>query len=128
VYIIGCLLCIVILFFIVVLGVHCSIYKSSYGISNVSYLNSPLPSFSFIPSSPNPRTVSTVSFFHLHTCTQYLSHVHPPPLFPCLPPPRSPPRQELFCPPVLCVHNLCAILLYDLQNSGFICTVIIIDV
>jgi hypothetical protein len=27
--------------FIVVLGLHCSIYRSSYNISNLSYLNSP---------------------------------------------------------------------------------------
>jgi hypothetical protein len=32
-------------FFIAVLGVHCGIYKSSY---NISYLNLPAPSFSFI--------------------------------------------------------------------------------
>jgi hypothetical protein len=32
-------------------GVHCGIYKSSYNISNISYLNSPSPPFSFIPSS-----------------------------------------------------------------------------
>jgi hypothetical protein len=33
-------------------GIHCDIYKSSYNISNVSYLNSPL---------------QQISFFHLHT-------------------------------------------------------------
>jgi hypothetical protein len=29
-------------------GVRCGIYKSSYNISNISYLTSPPPSFSFI--------------------------------------------------------------------------------
>jgi hypothetical protein len=41
----------IVLFFIiiVVLGVvHCSIFKGSYNISNISYLNSPLPLLSFI--------------------------------------------------------------------------------
>jgi hypothetical protein len=42
-----------ILFFIVVLGgVHCGIYKSSYNVSNISYLNSPPPLLSFFPSPP----------------------------------------------------------------------------
>jgi hypothetical protein len=37
-------------FLIVVLGgVHCVIYKCSYTISNISFLNSSPPSFSFIP-------------------------------------------------------------------------------
>jgi hypothetical protein len=47
------------LFFIVVLGLHYDIYKSSYNISNVSYLNSPPPSFSFIFLPPIPGIVST---------------------------------------------------------------------
>jgi hypothetical protein len=38
--------------FIVMLGVPCGIYKSSYSISNISQLNSPPPSFSFIPLLP----------------------------------------------------------------------------
>jgi hypothetical protein len=33
-------------------GVHCGSYKSSYNISNISYLNSPPPPFSFIPLPP----------------------------------------------------------------------------
>jgi hypothetical protein len=40
-------------FFIVVvlLGVHYGIHKNSYNISNISYLNSPLPSLSYIRPS-----------------------------------------------------------------------------
>jgi hypothetical protein len=30
-------------------GVHCGIYKGSYNVSNISYLNSLLPLLSFIP-------------------------------------------------------------------------------
>jgi hypothetical protein len=30
-------------------GVHCGICKSSYNVSNISYLNSPSQPFSFIP-------------------------------------------------------------------------------
>jgi hypothetical protein len=33
-------------------GTQCGIYKSSYNISNVSYLNSPTPWFSFISPLP----------------------------------------------------------------------------
>jgi hypothetical protein len=33
-------------------GVHCGIHKSCYNISNISYLNSPPPSFSFISPPP----------------------------------------------------------------------------
>jgi hypothetical protein len=42
------------LFFLIfiVLGVHCGVYKSSYNMSNISYWNSPPPSFSFIPLPP----------------------------------------------------------------------------
>jgi hypothetical protein len=35
---------------IIVLEVHCDIYKSSYNISNISYMISPPPPFSFISS------------------------------------------------------------------------------
>jgi hypothetical protein len=43
-------------------GIHCGIYKSSYNVSNILYLNSPLPPLSFIPSSPIPGIVSTGYF------------------------------------------------------------------
>jgi hypothetical protein len=53
---------------IVVLGVHCGIYKSSYYISNISQLNSYPPSFSFIPLPPFLELFQQVSFFNLYTC------------------------------------------------------------
>jgi hypothetical protein len=58
------------LFLLLCWGVHCGIYESSYSLSNISYLNSPPPSFSFIlyPASPFLKQFSQVSFFHLHTC------------------------------------------------------------
>jgi hypothetical protein len=49
--------------FIVVLGVLYGIYKSSYNISNISYLNSPPPSFYFILPSSIPGIVSTGLIF-----------------------------------------------------------------
>jgi hypothetical protein len=33
--------------------VRCGIYTGSYNVSNVSYMNSPPPPFTFIPPSPN---------------------------------------------------------------------------
>jgi hypothetical protein len=56
-------------------GVHCGIYKSSYNISNISYLNSPSPPFSFI--SPLPpflkwfQQVSFCMYIHVHTFFGY---------------------------------------------------------
>jgi hypothetical protein len=47
-------------FIIVVLGVHCDIYKSSY---NLLYLTSPPPSFSFNHPPPIPGIVSTGLIF-----------------------------------------------------------------
>jgi hypothetical protein len=51
--------------FIVRGGVHCGTYKSSYTVSNISYLNSPPPPLFFIPLLPCiPGMVSTVSFLN----------------------------------------------------------------
>jgi hypothetical protein len=49
-------------------GVHCDIYESSYNVSNISYLNSPPPSFSFISPFPFLEWFQQESFLHLHTC------------------------------------------------------------
>jgi hypothetical protein len=57
-------------FLIIVLGIHCDIYKSSH---NLSYLNSPPPSFSFISFLPFLEQFQQVSFFHFHT---YKSQVY----------------------------------------------------
>jgi hypothetical protein len=54
--------------FFIVLGVHCGIYKSSYNKSNISYLNSPPPSFSFTLFPPFLQSFQQVSLFHLHAC------------------------------------------------------------
>jgi hypothetical protein len=63
-------------FFIVVLGAHCGIYKGSYNILNISYLNSSPPSFSFIPSSIHSWNSFSRSHFsiyiHVYTvCAPY---------------------------------------------------------
>jgi hypothetical protein len=44
--------------------IHCSIYKSSYNLSN---LNSPPPPLSFIHSSPDSWKFQQVPILHLHT-------------------------------------------------------------
>jgi hypothetical protein len=43
----------IIILFLHFIGVHCGIYKSSYNVSNISYLNSPPPPLCFISSSPH---------------------------------------------------------------------------
>jgi hypothetical protein len=80
---------------IVVSGVHWHIYKVSYNVSNISYLNSPPPLLSFISPPLIPETVSTdVVFAFTYMYTHYLHHVHPPTLFPApSPPPATPPGR-----------------------------------
>jgi hypothetical protein len=49
--------------------IHCRIYKNSYNISNISYLNSPPPPFSFI--SPSPHSWNSFNSYHFsiyNTC------------------------------------------------------------
>jgi hypothetical protein len=72
-------------FFIVVLGVHCGIYKSSYNTSNISYLNHPHPinqcslsPFLHIPGVVSPGLVFPFKYIY----TWYLHHIHPPMSFP----------------------------------------------
>jgi hypothetical protein len=76
-------------FIIVVLGVHCSIYKSSYNIPNISYLNSPPSSFYFtFPPSTSWNSFNRSHFsIYTHMCTvfapystSYILSPHPPPL------------------------------------------------
>jgi hypothetical protein len=58
---------------------YCGIYKSSYNLSNISYLNSPPPSFSFI--LPSPHSGSSLNRYHFpftYMCTQYLHYIHSP--------------------------------------------------
>jgi hypothetical protein len=93
-------------FIVVRVGVHCGIYKNSYNVSNISYLNSLSLPFSFISSHPIPGTFSTGTIFHLHTCLHSICTIFTlPSPFPHLPPLTGtnlhPPRQNLFCLPVL---------------------------
>jgi hypothetical protein len=61
------------------MGVYCGIYKSSYIISNISYLNSPPPPFSYISPPCIPGIVTTgCIFLFTSMCTQYLHFIHPP--------------------------------------------------
>jgi hypothetical protein len=53
--------------YLCLIGVHCGIYKCSYNISNMSYLNSPCPPF-FISLPPLLEKFQQISFFCLHTC------------------------------------------------------------
>jgi hypothetical protein len=63
--------------FFVVLGIHCGIYKSSYTVSNISYLNYLPPSFCFISPSPIPGIVSAGLIFPFkYICTQYLHYIN----------------------------------------------------
>jgi hypothetical protein len=47
-------------------GVHCGIHKSSYSISNISYLNSPPPPF-FL--APLPHSWNSFNRYHFSICT-----------------------------------------------------------
>jgi hypothetical protein len=81
-------------FSVVLGGVHCGIYKSSYNVSNISYLNSSPQPLSFIVPPWLMEQFQQVSFFHLHTCLYItwtlftlLSLPLPPPLLHCCPHP-----------------------------------------
>jgi hypothetical protein len=106
------------------IGLHHGIYKGSYNISNISYLNSPPPPFSFISHPPNTHTHAHT---HTHTHTHHswnsfnryhfsiYIHVHTilpySPSYTLSPPPPHPtptgintlppPKQDLFHPLVL---------------------------
>jgi hypothetical protein len=82
-------------------GVHCGIYKRSYNISNISYLNTPPPHINLL-YAPSPNSWNSFNRSHFpfsHMCTQYLHHSHPTTPFPhLLPLPLVPipPKQDLF--------------------------------
>jgi hypothetical protein len=95
-------------FFIFVLGGGTLwLYKGSYNVSTISYLNSPLPLLLFIPQLTIHGTFSTGIIF-AKTCmrTHFFCIIvtllspflttSPLPLVPTLSP-----EQDLFCPPVL---------------------------
>jgi hypothetical protein len=71
-------------------GVHCSIYKSSYNISNISYLKSAPSPFSFIPSLHFWNSFNRYHFSCTYMCTQYLHYIHPPTPYLHLLPPSLP--------------------------------------
>jgi hypothetical protein len=83
-------------------GLHCGIYKSSYSVSNISYLNSPSPLLSFILPSPH----SWNSFNRYHFCIYIHVYTFFCTIFTLLPPflppspshwyQPSPPEQDLF--------------------------------
>jgi hypothetical protein len=78
-------------------GVHCGIYKGSYNVSNISYLNSPPPWLPCIPSPPFMEQFQQISFLHLRACVHIFF-----PITSSLPVvPTLPLGQELFHPPVL---------------------------
>jgi hypothetical protein len=88
-------------------GVHCGIYKNIYNISNISYFNSPPPSFSFFSSSLHFwNSFSRYHFsiyMHVYTIfTLYSTYVCSFPISFLLPLVPTPPTQkDLFCFPVL---------------------------
>jgi hypothetical protein len=60
-------------------GILYGIYKSSYNISSVSYLNSPSPQLCFIPPPPILGIDSAaIIFAFTYMCTQFLYHIHSP--------------------------------------------------
>jgi hypothetical protein len=70
-------------FFIVLGGEHCGIYKSSYNLSNISYLYSPPAPILYYPPTPIHGIVSKAIIFPFtYMCTQYLHNIHPPVPFP----------------------------------------------
>jgi hypothetical protein len=69
---------IIIIFLLCWVGVHCSIYKGSYNVSNISFLNLPLPLLSFIPSPLIPGSFYSYIFTFIYMCIHYLHGIHLP--------------------------------------------------
>jgi hypothetical protein len=91
------------------MSVHCGIYKSSYYISNIIYLNSPPPPFSFILLSPHSWNSFNRYHFsiYIHVYTVFAvyspSFTISPPLLPFhldnpLLPPYFPPQAPSVLP------------------------------
>jgi hypothetical protein len=80
-------------------GGTCGIYESSYRISKILYLNSPLPPFSIILPHSIPGILSTGLICPFtYMCTQYLHHIYIPILFPhLLPLPLVPKPPDRTC-------------------------------
>jgi hypothetical protein len=112
---------ILLFFVIVVLGVHCDIYQSSY---TVSYLNSTLPSFSFILPPPFLEQFQQVTFsIYIHEYIIFIIYSHSYTLFLYLSPPQtlmSSSAQDLFYLPVLCFWK--GIILFKIAIHCFIMT------
>jgi hypothetical protein len=63
--------------------IHCSIYKGSYNVSNILYLNSPSTTLLYLPSPDFLQQFQQVSFLHLHTCVYIICNIFTLlPLFP----------------------------------------------
>jgi hypothetical protein len=94
---------------------HWSIYKGSYSVSNIAYLNSLPPTLiSFIYPLLIPGTVSTgIIFSFMYMCIHYLHHSHPPAPFPTTSP-TSPHANT----PVLqfCIRKY----IKDMKNMAFL--------
>jgi hypothetical protein len=75
-------------FLIVVLGLECGIHRSSYNISNLSFLISPLPLFPVITLLPFHEYLQQVSFsINIHVYSVFASYS--PSCILSLPPPLS---------------------------------------
>jgi hypothetical protein len=67
-------------------GEHCGIYKGSYDMSTISYLNSPSPLLTFIPPTQTHGIVTTGIIAAIACmCTHFLHYLYPPTPFPCHP-------------------------------------------
>jgi hypothetical protein len=78
-------------------GIHQSIYKNSYNVSNISHMNSPPPLLSFITPPRFLEQLQQVSLLHLHTCVYIICTIFilltlsptPSPSHRCQPMPHS---------------------------------------
>jgi hypothetical protein len=86
-------------------AVHCSIQKSSYNISNITYLNSASLSFSFISPSSHSWNSFNRSYFSIYIYVYTVVAAYTPSIIISSHPPSShwyqSPRQVLFHPPIL---------------------------
>jgi hypothetical protein len=63
------------------MGVYCGIYKGSYNVSNISYLNSLPPKLSFILPLILGIVSTGINFAFMDMCTHILHRIDPPTYF-----------------------------------------------
>jgi hypothetical protein len=111
-YYCDCNYCFIFFLLLCWVGVHCSIYKSSYNISNVSYLNTPPQLLSLIPPSTDSwNSFNKYHFCILHRCVYIICTIFTLLLLSLPSPPSHQCQPPTFIPQAKSVSPSCSLIL-----------------